>query len=321
MPPQRTLDAPAPPNAPRPPRRGKGRRLLAVTTGILLLTGLTTGLARPASAAPQHAAWGHDHQRHSLTVVADNNADGTQESYRLSTTDLLAGRVQVTLFNAGSAEHQVQLMQLHPGVTPDSYRAALLATGGGAALALADAAGGIAAIQPGSSGSGAVWLHPGIYVALCFQVGGGQGVPHFVHGMYASFQVHDTTWWGGWPKRVDGTVASYSFGYRMPAVLNGHGLYRFVNTAPVDSHEMQILRLLPGKTAQDVKTWLAAGMTGAPPVSGAYGGAGGVAPGGQMWIRLHLAPGRYVAVCFIPDDEPPHHSHAELGMVQGFRVR
>ena len=77
---------------------------------------------------------------------------------------------------------------------------------------------------------------------------------------------------------------------------------------------------MSGYRVVTVKTWISGGMAGAPPVSGAYGGAGGLAPGGQMWIRLHLAPGHYVAVCFIPDDEPPHHSHAELGMLQGFLV-
>ena len=65
--------------------------------------------------------------------------------------------------------------------------------------------------------------------------------------------------------------------------------------------------------------WLANPASGPPPFSSA-GGFGALAPGGQGWVRLDLSAGDYVAVCFVPDDEPPHLPHVELGMIQQFHV-
>ena len=47
------------------------------------------------------------------------------------------------------------------------------------------------------------------------------------------------------------------------------------------------------------------------------GGLTIISPGRTAWLALDLAPGTYVAICFVPDEET-HAPHAALGMVSVF---
>jgi hypothetical protein len=303
-------------------RRGRAVGLLAAS---LLAVGLT---AAPAHAEQSDNSDHSDHSEHSdrdgrlLDVTAKDNGlagQAQQDTYKLNTDQLSSGIVEVRLHNHGTVEHQVQLLRLHDGITLAGFTQAVAATQGGAVLQLADATGGSNGIDPGGYQQTFVRLRPGNYVALCFLAGGGDGAPHFAHGMLAPFTVvqaeDDES--GHVRGHVLGDIDAFSFGFHMPAVVNGHGLYRFTNTAAVDTHELAILRLAPQKTAADFLTWISNGV-GASPTIGANGGGGALAPGLRSWVRLRLAPGDYVAVCFVPDDEGTHPPHAILGMVQGF---
>ncbi|MGB8650637.1 MAG: hypothetical protein WCD35_08235 [Mycobacteriales bacterium] len=281
--------------------------------GVLLSGGLATVPAHAGSEVSDV----HGTAR-VLDVTADNTADGSSDTYRLGTDRLRAGLVDVRLHNAGTVDHQVQLVRLHDGVTADAYRRALIASQGGAALQLGDAMGGSNAIAPGGFQETWVDLPAGSYVAMCFLDGGG-GVPHFVKGMLAAFTVVGQGNSAHPPGHVLATISAFSFGFQMPAVVDGHGLYRFTNTAPSDTHELTLIKLVPGATADQAKAWIE-NPSGPPPFAESAGGAGALAPGGEAWLAMNLTPGSYVAVCFVPDDEPPHAPHAALGMVQGFTV-
>jgi hypothetical protein len=45
-----------------------------------------------------------------------------------------------------------------------------------------------------------------------------------------------------------------------------------------------------------------------------------VLPGGKVNAQLDLAPGTYVATCFVRDEMAPHLPHAAMGMVVEFTV-
>lgn len=297
--------------------RRRGWAVLAVT--VLLGSGAT---ALPVQAA--NAASEADSSGRTLDVTADNNSAGTMDSYRLSTHNLRAGLVRVRLHNFGTVPHQVQLVRLHPGVTAASYRQALLASKGGAALMLADATGGSGTIDPRGLQTTYVNLRAGHYVALCFLGAGGDGAPHFAHGMFAPFTVRGQDERDVPSGHVLATIKAFTvgnrMGFHMPAVIHGHGLYRFTNTAPMDTHEFSLLKLAPHKTAADFLAWATHGMTGKPPVTGDFGGGQALSPGAELWVRMRLPRGNYVATCFVPDEAAPHLPHAALGMVQGFRV-
>ena len=285
---------------------------MGLLAAMLLAAGLT--------ASPAHAAGSTDGGR-LLDVTAHDDGPSAQvqhDFYTLNTNHLKAGLVEVRLHNAGTVPHQVQLLRLHDGVALPDFLGAVAASNGGAVLQLADATGGANAIDPGGYQAAFVNLRAGNYVALCFLTDGGDGAPHFAHGMLSPFTVEGQGNSAHPPGHVLGAINAFSFGYQMPAVVDGHGLYRFTNTDGTDTHELTILRLAPGKTAGDFLNWIQTGGNGPPPVVASAGGANALAPGLHMWVQLNLAPGNYVAVCFVPDDAGSHPPHAALGMVHGF---
>lgn len=285
-------------------------RLLGVAAAAVLAVGMTT----------PHAALAADGGGRHLDVTAhDDGGSGPPHDYfTLNTQTLKAGLVEVDLRNAGSVPHQAQLLRLHDGITLEHFQHDVAASHGGAVLQLSDAAGGSNAVDPGGRQVSFINLRAGSYIVLCFLSDGGDGVPHFAHGMLTPFTVQGHGDSAHPPGRVAGGVEAFSFGFHMPATVDGHALYRFTNSARSDTHEMTILRLAPGRTADDVLAWTQHGESGPPPVTASGGGAGALPPGGTSWVRLDLPPGDYVTVCFVPDDEGDHPTHASLGMVQGF---
>lgn len=225
------------------PRR---RHVAALASGLLLAGGVVAAAGPATASVPA----GRPAAVRVLDVVADNAPDGSSDSYILSSDHLTAGLIDVRLHNVGNVDHQVQFVRLHDHVTPDSYLAALFATQGGAALALADAMGGSNSVAPGGFQETWVNLPAGTYVAMCFQDGPpGSGPPHLFKGMYASFTVTGRGNSAHPPAYVRGTISAHSFGFDLPASIDGHGVYRFVNTAVADSHELTLLKLDSGKQA------------------------------------------------------------------------
>lgn len=320
------------------------RTLVLATSGALLATGMVVApiaaaqatTSRTAVAASSHhhqqRGWGW-HRNQTLTVWANNNADGTVDSYRLSTHWLHAGLVRIVLKNIGTEPHQAQLIRLHKGVSAKDYIDSLIKTHGATAVTLGDATGGANVVDPG--GSQTTWsnLRAGNYVVLCFQSAGDHGAPHFALGMTATFTVSGWARWARPPGHVQGTISAYTIeppagssampimGFHMPKVIDEDGLYIFRNTAKSDTHELSLLPLAPGKTAADVVAWVRSGGIGTPPVLGDAGGAGALKPGTMEWLRMsNLKPGQYVAVCFVPDDKTGI-PHVAMGMAQQFTVR
>ena len=80
-----------------------------------------------------------------------------------------------------------------------------------------------------------------------------------------------------------------------------------------EPHHMQLIRLPEGMTLEGL--FAAFQQPGSPPAGLKFsGGAGGLFPGGSGLATVNLAPGNYVMVCFIPDDNGA--PHAVGGMVK-----
>jgi hypothetical protein len=232
-----------------------------------------------------------------------------------------AGLVELKLANIGTMDHEAILARLHQGVSLAQFEQALKS--GPAAFALVDFAGGAGAVAAHGRQVTFQALQGGRYVLLCL-VSGPDGVPHVMKGMIAELTVtgHLTPAQLAAARptaHVDGAITAHDMTYTLPAVVSGHGLYRFTDTDHADTHELGIIRLNPGITAADVVAWVKA--PGGPPPFTSAGGFGATVPGGGGWVRLDLAPGHYAALCFVPDDAPPHAPHAAMGMVIPFTVR
>ncbi|HEX5725985.1 MAG TPA: hypothetical protein VFX98_11005 [Longimicrobiaceae bacterium] len=229
--------------------------------------------------------------------------------------EIPAGLTTFKLVNRGQHLHHVQLVKLEDGKTAADYITALQAHG--PPPSWAREVGGPNAPDPmGGEANATSVLEPGDYLLLCF-VDMPDGVPHFVKGMIRPLRVTGAAA----PPAAEPTadvrmrLDDYKFELSGP-IAAGTRTIRVENGA-AQPHEVELIRLAPGKTAADLMAWMQ-NMQGPPPAS-AIGGIAGMASGEHAYFTADFTPGDYVLICFIPDhkDGKPHFMH---GMMQTIRV-
>ncbi|MDQ2716923.1 MAG: hypothetical protein M3Z08_18615, partial [Chloroflexota bacterium] len=229
-----------------------------------------------------------------------------------------AGLVDIKLVNAGRQPHQATLTRLNAG-TQLSQMQTILQSSALMTSPRLTFVGGPATIQPGTSQEVLLLLVPGSYVALCF-VPGPDRLAHINKGMMASFTVTSDSYWKreGTPGAdLVVTLKDYSIG--MPASITTEPIMVQVTNTGQQPHEMQLARLVPGVTKQDVLAFMAAPSAKQPPFV-LVGGMGTLAPGTTGRVMLHLAPGNYVALCSIPAPAT-NTAHLFLGMIASFSAQ
>ena len=204
--------------------------------------------------------------------------------YELSTAEVPAGPVDVVQTNEGTVEHQVTILRLDDGQTPEQL-AQLIAEEGDGALDPAAFAGGANSIPAGESNSAVVDLAPGEYVTYCF-------IPdHAAQGMVEPFTVTGEAPAEAASVEADTTVGLENFAFDVPDDFTGQGTVEVTNNGD-QAHELTILH------AED--------QTGA-------GGLATIGPGQTGYVPLDLVPGDYTFVCFVTDPESGQ-IHLQLGM-------
>ena len=78
-----------------------------------------------------------------------------------------------------------------------------------------------------------------------------------------------------------------------------------------------MVKLEPGKTANDLTAWLRE-PNGPPPFSGGVGGVAVLAPKMEAWFDTELAPGDYALFCMATAQDG--RTHIQHGMMQQVRV-
>jgi hypothetical protein len=224
-----------------------------------------------------------------------------------------AGLTELRLVNAGSELHHMQLVRLDEGRTATQLAAALA---GGPPPEWADMVGGPNAIAPGTSAASIQELRPGHYAILCF-IPTADGVHHFVKGM------HRDLWVTGTPARIaepraDVEIRLVDYAFRLSAPLTtGRQTIKVHNAGP-QTHEVELMRLLPGRTMADWDRWVRTGMKGPAPAV-LIGGIVGLAPGRHAYFTTRIEPGRHVLICYVPDARDGQ-SHKAHGMVREIEV-
>jgi hypothetical protein len=113
-------------------------------------------------------------------------------------------------------------------------------------------------------------------------------------------------------------VDMVNFKFHMPsAIPAGRDTFRLMNSG-TQPHEMGLFKLAPGKTMADVVAFLKS-QKGQPPGSFA-GGLFDLDPGQTSYLVQAVAPGNYVALCFVTDPKT-HLPHAALGMIMPFTAQ
>lgn len=106
-----------------------------------------------------------------------------------------------------------------------------------------------------------------------------------------------------------------------PLVIPNSGRLRFYNPSG-QSHFIDLVRLLPGKTVADFAQWIEGGFQGPPPVDFDRAVSSGVLDSGRvMSLKYRLPPGNYILACFWPDPDEQMTPHALMGMYRQIRLR
>jgi uncharacterized cupredoxin-like copper-binding protein len=249
-------------------------------------------------------------------AVAPNNVTVTTTDYRFNMPDTLtAGPTTFTLVNRGRELHHLFLVRLANGKTVADLGAAMKAPGPFPAWAVES--GGPNGVDPGSTSlATTVMLRPGRYAAICV-IPGPDGVPHVMKGMVRELVVRPGARAAGSDLTPTATISLYDYGFQPSTRLTAGNHVVLVKNNGKQSHELEITKLLPGKTPADLANW-AEKMAGPPPAR-FLGGVAPIAPGRSNALSLDLTPGHYVFLCFVPDakDGKPHVAH---GMVRDFIV-
>jgi hypothetical protein len=229
--------------------------------------------------------------------------------------EIPAGVTTFRLETSGQAMHHAIIVQLDSGKTFDDLMAAFAQPGPPPAWAVP--VGGPNAPAPGGSSNATIDLAPGDYAIICMVDLPG-GVPHIAHGMSRPLRVVAAAEGPAAPlptPDVRLTLSDYHFEFSAP-VTAGRRTFEVVG-APGQPHEVELVRLEPGKSAMDVITWAAAPE--GPPPGTPIGGTAPAIAGRSVFFEADLAPGTYALICFLPDpsDGKPHFTH---GMIREFTV-
>jgi uncharacterized cupredoxin-like copper-binding protein len=269
----------------------------------------TTAVAQTGTAtAPPTRVASYDPTTRTITVIAKDFTFEAPDS-------VPAGWTTFRMLNESGNIHHVQLVRLDSGKTLADMQAAM--KGGPPGPKWMVEVGGPNAPNPNGESNATIELEPGNYVMLCF-VDIPDKTPHFMKGMVRPLTVTAATGPSAAPV-ADLVVAmsDYAFTVKSGALSSGKHVVQVVNDGP-QGHELELLKLAPGKTAKDFIAWTA--KPEGPPPADAIGGVVGLAKGGSGFFNVELSSGTYALVCFIPDAKNGK-AHYEHGMIKEFSVQ
>ncbi len=228
-----------------------------------------------------------------------------------------AGMVTFVLTNTSEIWHHVQLVRLPDGMSMQTFQEGLAAMQPGTPPPswFVDA-GGVNPPAPGEEARVTMMIEPGEYAVLCL-VDTPDKIPHVMKGMIRPLTVTASTQAPAPlpPADLTLTLVDYAFSFSAPPTSGSH-VIRVENGAS-QSHEIALFRFLPGKGMNDLMAWAQAYEGPAPMI--AAGGVPAFRPGQVANMHVDLAPGDYVALCFVPDINDGR-LHLEHGMALPFTV-
>ena len=283
--------------------------LLIVSLGGVVACGQQTTAGSPTSTSRTAAT--------SQPSIAAVTITGRDFSYDLPQT-VPSGLVDITFVNNGTQIHQAQLVLLNSGVTYDQFHSALFQKGLLVMRSLGKLMGGPNITAPGRSSEVILNLPAGQYVAMC-PIPAKDGVRQYLKGMISSFTVTAPAG-AGQPSAptTTGQVVLKSFRIGLPATIAAGSITWQVMNTGQEPYELNIVKLAPGKTAQDVSAFYI--HPSGPPPFVDIGGMAAISPGLSGWAKLNLAAGNYVALSQVLDKATGKPDFT-LGMITSFTVQ
>lgn len=234
------------------------------------------------------------------------------------TINIRSGLLDIAMVNNGNEAHQAQVARLNDGVTPAKVLDELVTKKNqAAAFSLLTFVGGPDTVSPGYGQEAILNLSAGQYVLLCFVVGS-DGVAHVNKGMIHFFTVSSEQSLAAAPQS-DGSIVMKDFSFTIPDIITrSRPLTLQVVNQGQQPHEMNIVKLAPGKGVQDIAAFFQS-PSGPPPFE-ELGGMATMRAGESGWLSLDLEPGNYAVFSFIPNAKTSK-SQLSLGMITAFTVK
>ena len=280
-------------------------------------------------------AAGDEAQHQTPAAAAPNVVRLAATEYAFQAPDTVpAGWTTFHLTNQGEEVHYGHIVQLDSGRTVeelvDAYAEAIRTSG--PRPKWVTRFGGPGGTTPGDSSNVTQYLEPGSYVWIC-PIEDGDGHPHFGKGEFKPFVVS-----GGSPAGTDREAApdadmvvrllDFSFAVDTPIASGRHTIR--VENAGAEPHDLVLLKLAPGRTLEDVQTFLNPERARRPEAAGdslpsfeslgtAAGGIAAIAPEMQLFFEAEFTPGEYALICMAT--APDGRSHIEHGMIRQIRVQ
>jgi hypothetical protein len=213
----------------------------------------------------------------------------------------------------------VQLLRLADGHTFEEFATAMKASKEPAIPTWVTAAGGPNSPGPTGQAEATLDLAAGNYAIICV-IPAADGMPHAMKGMARPLTVTPvggTVATAAAPK-ADIVMKLVDYSFEMPETVTAGRHTIRVENAAAQPHEVFIVQLAPGKTVDDLITYVSK-MTGPPP-GRPIGGTTFMGKDGVNYITVDLPAGEYGLFCFVPDakDGKPHIAH---GMVKQFTIK
>lgn len=217
-----------------------------------------------------------------------------------------AGLVAIRLVNEGKDIHMLGIARLDSGKTTADVLEAIEKN---TPMSWFGEIGGPGAISPGDSTTQYAVLQPGRYSMICWWPDS-TGKAHVLSGMTSTLTVTGDS--AGAPIEPTPDIYLRERDYHIAATgafTAGHHVFRVDNDGP-QSHDVAILRVLPGKTDAEIDAWLDKPTMSNAPVE-AVGGTVGMVRWAHTEFAADLKTGNYIILCLMPDvkDGKPHFMH------------
>ncbi|MDE3151899.1 MAG: hypothetical protein KGL93_06585 [Gemmatimonadota bacterium] len=226
-----------------------------------------------------------------------------------------AGLVAVRLVNQGHAIHMMGVARMDSGKTlADVVRDI---TNPKVDMSYWHELGGPGAVSAGDSVTDYLVLEPGTYSLICFWPDS-TGKGHVQDGMMATLTVTGTNAGAPALPAPDVYVRQTDFHLELPDTLNaGPHMFRIDNDGP-SSHDLAVLRILPGHDEAAIETWLEHPTMHDAPVE-AVGGIVGQSRWASSEFAATLPAGDYLFLCMMPmpGGKGTHYMH---GMIKRVHV-
>ena len=273
---------------------------------VLLAACATKDVPRTAAASDSTAKPVATPVAHQMTINATD--------YKFDAPDAVpSGMMTIHLVDNGTELHHVAFIKLNDGKTMADV-AQVLKTQAPPPAWWVDY-GGVNAPHPGGGMASATEkLEPGNYALICF-IPSADGTPHFAKGMVRPLTVTASTDADAAAPTsdIDLTLSDYTFTLSKPITSGKHTIR--IESNGSQSHELQLVRLAPGKKAADVPLWVEKPV--GPPPGEPVGGVPAMQKGSTAYITADFTPGDYALICFLPDvkDGKPHFTHGMIHQV------